>query len=194
MNIISSLPAVHLPKNSYHHLFKAAWHHTAPSCWWPMLPDTYPSVVCRAVVELGDDLLVVILGKLELFWDQCESGPVVIGHIHLETKRSEQWVTRCRETLVPDQRGSFSSKTRVWRSVTFRLKVLLFTDMINAGITNLARFKGGTTALPGLSNTSALDHDKGQQHYGSLVVEQTTNGGWSFNSQKMKIFYISYML
>lgn len=51
---------------------------------------TYPPVVCRAVVELGDNLLAAVLGlgpcQLELVGDERESGPVVVGHVDLEPK------------------------------------------------------------------------------------------------------------
>lgn len=54
---------------------------------------THPPVVCRAVVELRDDLLVAVLGlgpqELKLFGDERESGPVVVGNVHLEAEGEE---------------------------------------------------------------------------------------------------------
>lgn len=51
---------------------------------------TYPPIVCRAVVELRDDLLAAVLGlgpqELKLFGDERESGPVVVGNVHLEAE------------------------------------------------------------------------------------------------------------
>lgn len=66
-----------------------AHHSSVTSAHW----ETHPSVVCRAVVELGDDLLAAVLGfdprELELVRDERECGPVVVGDVHLETKKEE---------------------------------------------------------------------------------------------------------
>ena len=46
---------------------------------------SHPLVVRWAVIELGDDLLAVLLGprQAEAVRDQHEAGPVVVGHVHL---------------------------------------------------------------------------------------------------------------
>lgn len=50
---------------------------------------THPPVVCRAVVELGDDLFAAVLEpgseQLEALGDERERGPVVVGDVDLET-------------------------------------------------------------------------------------------------------------
>lgn len=57
---------------------------------WIYISQTHPPIVRRAVVELGDNLLTVILAlgrqELKLFGDECESCPVVVGNVHLEAE------------------------------------------------------------------------------------------------------------
>lgn len=50
------------------------------------LQNTHPFVIGRAVVELGDDLLALLLGtsQLESLRNGHESRPIIIRHVHLK--------------------------------------------------------------------------------------------------------------
>lgn len=75
------------------------------------LHRTHPSIVCRAVVELGDDLLAAVLGlgpqELKLFGDERESGPVVVGNVHLEVegRKPQLGVSKSIRLSIKELRG-----------------------------------------------------------------------------------------
>lgn len=75
------------------------------------LHGTHPSIVCRAVVKLGDDLLAAVFGlgpkELKFFRDERESGPVVVGNIHLkaEGRKRQLGVSKSIQLSIKELRG-----------------------------------------------------------------------------------------
>lgn len=89
------------------------------------LTGTYPPVVCRTVVELGDDLLGSFfeLGpeKLKFLWDKREGGPVIVWDVDLETKskRREGSMTTFWKCSWIKAQGGWGWKTSIkWLSKT----------------------------------------------------------------------------